>query len=1139
MPNNDNYIGAAMGLDVTDLKAGIKEANKQIQLANSEFKAASSGMDDWTKSSEGLSAKIKQLDSVLKMQESKLAGLRAEYDRVVKSQGENSEAARNLQIQINNQQSIVNKTSAELKNYRTTLEGVEAGTIDLEDVTIRGGKAIEKAGKQAKEAGDDAADSGDGFTVMKGAISDLVSEGIQWAIDKFKEFAFESEAALSKFQGQTGASAAEMKQFKKQMEEIYAENWGESMEDIADAMAKVKQSTKETDPEALKQLTIDAISLRDTFGYDFTETMRAVNMLMDQFGITGEEAFNLIVQGAQNGLDKNGDLLDTINEYSVHYKQLGYDSDEFFNSLLNGAKEGTFSVDKLGDAMKEFGIRVKDNSKSTTEAFEALGYGAGASGEEIADLKKKISKYEKELKYATIQQEGFTDKTSELTKLKTAEKIEEYTKNLTGLKSELKRVEEATGDSAGSVDELSERFAEGGDSAREATQEILEKLMDMDDEVKKNEIGVALFGTMWEDLGEDAIAALMDTNGEIKKTETAMKNLNKVTTSNVKSEFKAIGRTIVSEIFIPISQKVLPKIKEFVNVLTNPTAINNFSKALEWLSENGATLATVIGTAVIAFKSFQAVMAVSTSINAVTTAVAGLNTGVGIVTKTQTIWNAAMSANPLGAVLTAVGLLTAGIVILTQTMGENESAAEKRNEKAKETLSTVKEEKKAYDDLKTAQQEQAAADMAQIANVERLNSELSTLVDENGYVTEANKTRAQYILGELNTALGTEYEMTGNQIQGYKDMQAEIYKTIEARKAEILLNAQLPVYEEAIQSYMDKQMEQAKLTQKLAEQEGILDQKRKEAKEAQEAFDNELNQNEKIRLGSQLTQKKLAVEEEEKTLKELQKAYNTQEEHLRGYYSDINAYETASALLLEGKTAEAIAILDEKNAAFKTAASVAHESAEEQKKILEQQVIDTKLNAELMKERYKEGVEGVTEEMVKTAEEQAEKAQTEFEKVGGNITSGIAKGMENEEKLFQKVTKAASGLVGQALEAAREAAGIESPSKLFRDEVGVYLGQGIGVGILDSMPYVKKDINKFNGYLSENLGNVKSNIRAGSLSFGGSGSGVASSGSNGGVSIDARMTVNYNGQLSRRELKRMENDNYTAIKNKLKAEGAL
>lgn len=151
--NNENYIGVAMGLDVTDLKEGLLDANKQIQLANSEFKAAASGMEDWQKSTEGLAAKIKQLDTVLDLQKKKLSGLQAEYDHVVKSQGENSEAARKLKVQINNQKAVVNATEKELKGYSETLSEAEKGNIDLTEVTLKNGKALKKQGEAAKESG--------------------------------------------------------------------------------------------------------------------------------------------------------------------------------------------------------------------------------------------------------------------------------------------------------------------------------------------------------------------------------------------------------------------------------------------------------------------------------------------------------------------------------------------------------------------------------------------------------------------------------------------------------------------------------------------------------------------------------------------------------------------------------------------------------------------------------------------------------------------------------------------------------------------------------------------------------------------------------------------------------------------------
>ena len=168
---NESYIGIAMGLDVTDLKAGLSEANKQIQLANSEFKSASSGLEDWTKSTDGLNAKITQLSTVLDLQKRKLAGIQAEYDKTVASQGANSEAARKLKVQLNNQKAVVNTTERELNNYKDTLKQAKEGTLDLETATLRGGKAVAKLGNDAKK-------SGDGFTVAKGALAGFIANGL-------------------------------------------------------------------------------------------------------------------------------------------------------------------------------------------------------------------------------------------------------------------------------------------------------------------------------------------------------------------------------------------------------------------------------------------------------------------------------------------------------------------------------------------------------------------------------------------------------------------------------------------------------------------------------------------------------------------------------------------------------------------------------------------------------------------------------------------------------------------------------------------------------------------------------------------------------------------------------------------------
>ena len=176
MADNSNYIGVAMGLDVTDLKSGLAEASKQISKANADFKAAASGMDDWTKSTEGLQAKVKQLDTVLGAQKSKLAGLKAEYEKVAAEQGENSDAAQKLYIRMQNQQAIVNKTQKEFDNFSEVLKQAEAETLDLEKATIKANGELKEMGDGAKDAGDKMK-GGFGGTVAKGIVGGIAAIG--------------------------------------------------------------------------------------------------------------------------------------------------------------------------------------------------------------------------------------------------------------------------------------------------------------------------------------------------------------------------------------------------------------------------------------------------------------------------------------------------------------------------------------------------------------------------------------------------------------------------------------------------------------------------------------------------------------------------------------------------------------------------------------------------------------------------------------------------------------------------------------------------------------------------------------------------------------------------------------------------
>lgn len=184
------------------------------------------------------------------------------------------------------------------------------------------------------------------------------------------------QKSLNGVQSATGKSDELMVGMKDTMLAIYNNNFGENFEEIGAAMTLIGQQTGLAGDE-LQGMTENALLLKDTFGLEVADSLKGANQLMKQFGLDGDEAYNLIAQGAQWGLDANGDLIDTLNEYSGTFAAQGFSAEEMFNMLQNGAASGVRDVDLLADAIKEFGIRSKDGSKASAEGFQALGLNAG------------------------------------------------------------------------------------------------------------------------------------------------------------------------------------------------------------------------------------------------------------------------------------------------------------------------------------------------------------------------------------------------------------------------------------------------------------------------------------------------------------------------------------------------------------------------------------------------------------------------------------------------------------------------------------------------------------------------------------------------------------------------------------------
>lgn len=223
-----------------------------------------------------------------------------------------------------------------------------------------------------------------GQAIGKALMAGLSAISVGAIVKQFADIGIAYQSATGQIAAATGATGAELESLQGVMENVYGNNYGDSMADVADAVATVSQQMKGLSDGELQSVTEGAFALRDVFQYDVAESVRAANALVNNFGISGDDAMNLIAAGAQNGLDFSGELLDTISEYSVQFAKVGIDADQMFQIMQAGADSGAWNLDKVGDAIKEMSIRVVDGSDTTISGFKKIGLNADLMAQKFA-----------------------------------------------------------------------------------------------------------------------------------------------------------------------------------------------------------------------------------------------------------------------------------------------------------------------------------------------------------------------------------------------------------------------------------------------------------------------------------------------------------------------------------------------------------------------------------------------------------------------------------------------------------------------------------------------------------------------------------------------------------------------------------
>ena len=373
---------------------------------------------------------------------------------------------------------------------------------------------------------------------------------------------------------------------------------------------------------------------KDNFGEDINDIAAAMSAVRQQTGQTGDELKNTTENALLMRDTFDMDVNESIRGVNAMMKQFGISSEEAYNLLAQGAQNGLNQNGDLADQLAEYSVYYADLGISAEEAFNMIANGA---------------------KNGTFQIDYLNDAVKEF-----------------GIRAKDGTSDEAFQALGLSVDDLKAKFAQGGEGAREALQTVNQALFSCDDEVQRNLLGVELYGTKWEDLGEDAIRSLVDMQGEISTANDALGTINENKYNDIGSQIEELGRNINADLVKPIGEELQPVISDVISEVKSQipqvktivlAVIDKVKEFISFVSANGSTIISIIAGIAAGFLAWnvvsmiQGIITVITSLGGILPAIA---TGIRAI-------NAAMAANPIGLIVTIIATLISALITLFMT----------------------------------------------------------------------------------------------------------------------------------------------------------------------------------------------------------------------------------------------------------------------------------------------------------------------------------------------------------------------------------------------------------------------------------------------------------------------------------------
>lgn len=737
-------------------------------------------------------------------------------------------------------------------------------------------------------------------------------------------------------------------------------------------------------------------------------------------------------------LQKSAEKYGENDTKTLKWKEAVNSATAELNKMENQLKESSDATDDLGDSLDEsqkaafsFGDALKANvlSQAIVDGFEKLvSLAKETSGEFIeaaASVKAEKSQFEQTFKEFGGQAEDAIGRVSESagildTRLKTVgAQIYAFAKSsggdAAGSLELMEKALQATADSAAYYDRSLEDTAETLQSFLKGNYANDAALGLSATETTRNAAAMELFGQKFNDLTEiQKQQTLLQMVLDAQELSGAMGQAAREADGweNVQGNLNEAWRQFQAQTGDPFLENLIPIIKDATEGLQDfsksvdwnsfadgvddtfreltdigekafdlgKKILPEFGKGVKFVADNFESLSSVAIATYTSIKVFKGISAVTSTITGFQKT---LKTAAGTMTladKAMKLLNLSMSANVFGAVAISVAALVGGIAALVAIEGQAKTAYEEEAEAAKKAAEASKERLEAYHDQLEASEQQAIADTTQIEYTRDLWGELQKLADESGNVDEKNRTRAEFILGELNEALGTEYELTGNQIQNYQDMADAIDTVIEKKRAQIQLDAYEDDYKDAIKTRTELEKEQIDVERELGQVRDELSDKTEEFQKKTKELSDQMISGAPIDEG--LVSEAAALEREiaalEENLKSKESIYNDNEQLLREKYTMIEKWEGASVAFLEGNSQEVVDILNSTNSAQVLANQNLAESAEEQANILKQSYEDATIYFEQTLQRYQEGVDGITYETLLDAYKNLSQAEQTY-----------------------------------------------------------------------------------------------------------------------------------------------------------------